>query len=251
MIERLHPLVDPLAPMLPGGSEGFAVQLARVGAQDLAAERSTVSTLTRREPPSRHAAWTERTSPWSALEPASSTSATFCSAARALSASSSGPAVNLERGSARSSGEQRCSPVAGSRPWNIACTCSGEATPSRPAAVAAPPMNRPGDSPRPQRGPTTTQGLRSWPAARRQHAPADLHAACPSGRTSAYWLLCRRAILRATGVSLSAKRRAWPPPKRLHDGGRGSSRCRRCQRGQLQAPDFDLGSRRAGREYGG
>src|SRR5215218_5409366 len=52
--------------------------------------RSTVSTLTRREPPSRHAAWTDRTSPWSALDPASSsTSATFCSAARALRASSS------------------------------------------------------------------------------------------------------------------------------------------------------------------
>ena len=38
VVEGLHPLVDPLAPMLPGGGEGFAVQLARVGAQDLAAE---------------------------------------------------------------------------------------------------------------------------------------------------------------------------------------------------------------------
>ena len=37
----------------------------------------------------------------------------------------------------RQSGAQRCSPVAGSRPWNIACTCSVLATPSRPAPAAA------------------------------------------------------------------------------------------------------------------
>jgi hypothetical protein len=41
--------------------------------------RSTVSTLTRRAPPSRQAAWTDRTSPWSALEAASaSRSSTPC-----------------------------------------------------------------------------------------------------------------------------------------------------------------------------
>jgi hypothetical protein len=72
-----------------------------------------------------------------------------------------------------------------------------------------------------QRGRTTTQGLRSWPAPRRQHAPADLHAACPSGRTSAHRLLCRRAILRATGVSLSTKRSSLATTQALHDGGRG------------------------------
>ena len=38
MVEGLYSLVDPLAPMLPSAGEGFAVQLARVGAQDLAAE---------------------------------------------------------------------------------------------------------------------------------------------------------------------------------------------------------------------
>jgi hypothetical protein len=38
VVEGLDSLVDPLAPMLPGGPECFAVQLARVGAQDLAAE---------------------------------------------------------------------------------------------------------------------------------------------------------------------------------------------------------------------
>src|SRR5215211_550276 len=41
-----------------------------------------------------------------------------------------------------------------------------------------------------------------------------------------------------------------PPPKRLYDGGRVQP-IPPLQRGQLQAPDFDLGSRRAGREYGG
>src|SRR5215217_5261824 len=79
--------------------------------------RSTVSTLTRLAPSSRHAAWTDRTSPWSALDPTNtSRSSTPCLAARVLRASSSGPAASLERGSARHSGAQRTSPVAGSRP---------------------------------------------------------------------------------------------------------------------------------------
>jgi hypothetical protein len=80
-----------------------------------------------------------------------SRSSTPCSAARCLRASSSGEAASLERGSARHSGAQRTSPVAGSRPWNIARTCSAEATPSRPAVVAALPTKRPGDSPRPEK----------------------------------------------------------------------------------------------------
>jgi hypothetical protein len=75
----------------------------------------------------------------------------FWSAARVLRAARSGPAASLDRESARHSGVQRCSPVAGSRPWNIACTCSALATPSRPLATAALPMNRPGDSPRPEK----------------------------------------------------------------------------------------------------
>src|SRR5215211_3766474 len=57
--------------------------------------RSTVSTLTRVAPPSRQAAWTERTSPWSALDPAScSRSSTPCSG---------GP--DLERGQQRPGGQ--------------------------------------------------------------------------------------------------------------------------------------------------
>jgi hypothetical protein len=39
--------------------------------------------------------------------------------------SSSGPGASFERGSARHSGAQRTSPVAGSRPWNIARTLLG------------------------------------------------------------------------------------------------------------------------------
>jgi hypothetical protein len=38
VVEGLHPGIHPLAAMLPGASEGVAVQLARVGAEDLAAE---------------------------------------------------------------------------------------------------------------------------------------------------------------------------------------------------------------------
>jgi hypothetical protein len=114
--------------------------------------RSTVSTLTRLVPPSLQALWTERTSPLSAFDPASaSSSSTPCSAARCLSPSSSGPAASLEHGSARHSGAHRTSPVAGSRSWNIARTCSGPAAPFRPAAPAPLPKNRPGDSPRPEK----------------------------------------------------------------------------------------------------
>jgi len=38
VVEGLHPRIDPLALVLPGAGEGFAVQLARVSAQDLATE---------------------------------------------------------------------------------------------------------------------------------------------------------------------------------------------------------------------
>jgi hypothetical protein len=38
VVERLHPLIHPLAPMLPGASECFAVQLARIDLEDLAAQ---------------------------------------------------------------------------------------------------------------------------------------------------------------------------------------------------------------------
>jgi hypothetical protein len=38
VVEGLHPLVDPLPLVLPGASECFAVQLAWVGLEDLAAE---------------------------------------------------------------------------------------------------------------------------------------------------------------------------------------------------------------------
>jgi hypothetical protein len=38
VVEGLHPLIDPLASVLPGASECFAVQLAGIGAEDLAAE---------------------------------------------------------------------------------------------------------------------------------------------------------------------------------------------------------------------
>src|SRR5918999_5088929 len=61
--------------------------------------RSTVSTLTRLAPPSRQADCTDRTSPLSALDPASSSrSLTPCSAARAVRAASSGPTGSFERG---------------------------------------------------------------------------------------------------------------------------------------------------------
>src|SRR6266508_1475335 len=114
--------------------------------------RSTVSTLTRREAPSLQAACTERTSLASALEPAScSSSSAPCSAARAFRAARSGAAGSLERGSARSSGLQRCVPVAGSRPRNMAWTCSGVASPTSLLVAAASPTNRPGDSPLPEK----------------------------------------------------------------------------------------------------
>jgi hypothetical protein len=38
VVEGLHPFVDPLAPMPPGAGECFAVQLARIDLEDLAAE---------------------------------------------------------------------------------------------------------------------------------------------------------------------------------------------------------------------
>jgi hypothetical protein len=38
VVEGLHPLIDPLTPVLPSVSECFAVQLPRVGAQHLAAQ---------------------------------------------------------------------------------------------------------------------------------------------------------------------------------------------------------------------
>ena len=38
MVEGLYPLIDPLAPMLPRLAECFAVQLARIAAEDLAAD---------------------------------------------------------------------------------------------------------------------------------------------------------------------------------------------------------------------
>jgi hypothetical protein len=107
--------------------------------------RSTFSTLTRRAPPSRQAVCTERTSPLSAFDLARcSRSSMPCSLARVLRASSSGATGSLERGSARHSGAQRSSPVAGSRPWNIARTCSALAIPSRPLAWVAVPTKRPG-----------------------------------------------------------------------------------------------------------
>ena len=153
VVKRLHPLIDPLAPMLPRLAECFAVQLVGIVAQDLAAEPLDRLHL---DPPGAAQPAGRLDRPHVALErlgpgASASSSATPWSAARVLSASSSGPAASLERGSARHSGVQRTSPVAGSRPWNIARTCSGEATPSRPAAAAALPTNRPGDSPRPEK----------------------------------------------------------------------------------------------------
>ena len=72
MVEGLHPLVDPLAPMLPGRIECFAIQLARVDAEDLAAQPLDRLDL---DPPGARPAGrppaTERTSPLSALDPAS------------------------------------------------------------------------------------------------------------------------------------------------------------------------------------
>jgi hypothetical protein len=38
VVERLHPLVDPLAPVLPGLVEPLPVQRARIGPEDLAAQ---------------------------------------------------------------------------------------------------------------------------------------------------------------------------------------------------------------------
>jgi hypothetical protein len=152
VVEGLHPLIDPLTPVLPRLVEPLPVQFVGVTGEDLAAQPLDRLDL---DPPggaSRQAACTERTSPLSALDPAkASKSGASCSAARALRASSSGPAASFDLGSARHSGPHRCSPVAGSSPWNIARTCSGEATPTKPLAAAAEPTNRPGDSPRPEK----------------------------------------------------------------------------------------------------
>ena len=117
VVERLHPLVDPLAPMLPRLVEPLPVQLARVGAQDLAAEpldRLDLDPLGAAQPARRlH----RRTSPLSAFDCASSSSSpACCSAARFLSASSSGPAASLERGSARTAAHSAPHPWPGPGP---------------------------------------------------------------------------------------------------------------------------------------
>jgi hypothetical protein len=117
MIERLDPRIHPLAAELPRLVEPSPYSSRGSVPSTLRHSRSTVSTLTRLDPPSRQAAWTERTSPLSALDPASaSRSWTPRSVALNLSASISGPTASLERGWARHSGAHRCSPVAGSRP---------------------------------------------------------------------------------------------------------------------------------------
>jgi hypothetical protein len=38
VVEGLHPLIDPLAPVLPGASECFAIQFVGVQVEDLAAQ---------------------------------------------------------------------------------------------------------------------------------------------------------------------------------------------------------------------
>jgi hypothetical protein len=77
-----------------------------------------------------------------------------------MSVASSGAAFSFERGSARHSGLQRCPPVAGSKPRNIARTCSAEASPWSPLVVATSPMNRPGDSPLPEK--YSSRSLAIW-----------------------------------------------------------------------------------------
>jgi hypothetical protein len=138
--------------MLPGPSNPSPYNSRGSTPSTLRHRRSTVSAFARPDVPGRHAAWTDRTSPASAFDPATSSSCpTPWAAARSLSAASSGAADSFDRGSARHNGLQRCSPVAGSRPRNIARTCSAEASPWSPLVLAASPMNRPGDSPLPEK----------------------------------------------------------------------------------------------------
>jgi hypothetical protein len=91
VVKGLHALIDPLAPMLPGTGECFAIQLARIGAEDLAAQPLDRLDL----------------DPLRAAQPAGRLDRAHVTLERlgTASASSSGPAASLERGSARSSGE--------------------------------------------------------------------------------------------------------------------------------------------------